>query len=83
MERGTGQGAKAKLGRVFLGKDHLKVLRLGGERDSKAHWQCKQKRSTGSLIPLCLTCLRVMGASLILKDLRVNRKNSLFLYLSA
>ena len=82
MERGTGRGAKAKLGRMFLGKDHLKVLRFGGERDSKTHWQCTQKRSTGSLIPIGLTCLELWGP-LILKDLRVSRKNSLFFYLSA
>lgn len=62
----SGAGGKSKTW-VFLGKDHLKALRYGGERDSKAHWQCKQKRSTGPLIPICLTCLRVMGASLILK----------------
>lgn len=41
-------GGQSKVGGMFLGKDHLEVLRFGGGRDGKTHWQCKQQRSIGS-----------------------------------
>lgn len=74
--------AKGRTWGTFLGKGHLEALRSGGTRVSKRHWQCKQEGSMGSLVPICLTCFRFMGASFILKDLRVSNNHSLFLCLS-